>query len=84
MMVDLIDDYFAEYPVTSGASDKIDTDEADEVLDAIAKTVAELTCRQDGTIRQLLVEQLTRDIMKHDAEFRREDAAGAIESHARR
>ena len=45
------DDYFAEYPVTSGASDKIDTDEADEVLDAIAKTVAELTCRQDGTIR---------------------------------
>jgi hypothetical protein len=80
MMVDLIDDYFTECPVTSGASDKIDTDEADEVL---AKTVAELTCRQDGTIRQLLVEQLTRDIMKYDAEFGRERAAGAIESHAR-
>jgi hypothetical protein len=51
MMVDLIDDYFAEYTATSDAPDKIDIDEADEVLDAIAKTVAELTCRQDGTIR---------------------------------
>ena len=46
MMVELIDDFFAEYPATSGGSDKVDTDEADEVLDAIAKTVAELTSQQ--------------------------------------
>ena len=40
-MVELSDDFFAEYPVTAG-SDKFDTAEADEVIDAIAKTVAEL------------------------------------------
>ena len=50
---------------------------------AIAKTVAELTCRQDGMIRQQLIEQLMREIMSYDAEFRRDDAAGAIGSHAR-
>ena len=47
------------------------------MLDAIAKTVAELTCRQDGTTRQQLIEQLMREIMNYDTEFRREDAAGA-------
>jgi hypothetical protein len=40
MMVDLIDDFFAEYPATTGGSDKVDTGEADEVIVAIAKTVA--------------------------------------------
>jgi len=83
MMVELIDDFFAEYPATPGRSDTVDTDEGDEVIVAIAKTVAELTCRQDGMIRQQLIEQLTREIMNYDGEFRREDAAVAIESHAR-
>ena len=82
MLVELIDDFFAEYPTTAG-SDKVDTDEADEVIDAIAKTVAELTSQQDGVIRQHVIEQLMRQIMHYDAEFRREDAAGAIASHAR-
>jgi hypothetical protein len=83
MMVELIDDFFAEYPATAGGSDKVDTGEANEVIVAVAKTVAELTSQQDGTIRQQLIEQLTREIMNYDAEFRREDAAGAIGSHAR-
>ena len=83
MTAELIDDFFAEYPATAGGSDKVDTREADEVIVAIAKTVAELTCRQDGKIRQQLIEQLMREIMSYDAEFRRDDAAGAIESHAR-
>jgi hypothetical protein len=83
MMVDLIDDFFAEFPSTAGGSDKVDTSETDEVIVAIAKTVAELTSQQDGMIRQLLIEQLMREIMNFDAEFRREDAAGAIRSHAR-
>ena len=83
LMVDLIDDFFAEHPPTPGGSDNVDTDEADEVIDAIAKTVAELTSRQDGVIRQQLIQQLMREIMNYDAEFRREDAAGAIGSHAR-
>jgi hypothetical protein len=83
MMVDLIDDFFAEYPAAPGASDKVDTDEADEVIVAVAKTVAELTCRQDGIIRQQVIEQLMREIMKYDGEFRQEDAVGAIGSQAR-
>ena len=68
MMVDLIDGFFARVPATSGGSDNVDTGEADEVIDAIAKTFAELTSLQDGLIRQQLIEQLMREIMKkqHD------------------
>ena len=80
MMVELIDVFFAEYPATTGEQDTIDTD---EVIIAIAKTVAELTCSQDGTIRQQLIEQLMREIMNYDAEFRRDDGIGAISSDAR-
>ena len=54
MIIELIDDFFAEYPATTGEADTIDTD---EVIIAIAKTVAELTCSQDSTIRQQLIEQ---------------------------
>jgi hypothetical protein len=80
MMLELIDDFFAEYPAASGEPDAIDTD---EVVTAIAKTVAELTCGQDGTIRQQLIEQLMREVMNYDAEFRRDAGTGAIGSDAR-
>ena len=80
MMVELIDDFFAEYPATTGEADTIDTD---EVIIAIAKTVAELTCSQDGIIRQQLIERLMREIMNYDAEFRRDDGIAAISSDAR-
>ena len=82
MMVELIDDFFAEYPATA-ASDKVDTAEADEVIDAIAKTVAELTRKQDGFIRQHVIEQLMRQVTHYDAEFRREESTSAIGSNAR-
>jgi hypothetical protein len=82
MMVELIDDFFAEYPAAPG-SDKVDTAEADEVIDAIAKTVAELTSQQDGVIRQEVIEQLMRQIMHYDGEFRREDATPAVGSNAK-
>jgi hypothetical protein len=39
IIVDLIDDFFAEYPATAGGSDKVHTGEADEVIVAMAKTV---------------------------------------------
>ena len=81
LMVELIDDFFAEYPATAG-SDKVDTDEADEVIDAIAKTVAELTSQQDEVIRQHVIEQLMRQIMHYDGEFRRENATSAVSSNA--
>jgi hypothetical protein len=84
MMVELVDDFFDEYPAPAVGSDKVDMTEADEVIGAIAKTVAELTSQQDGTMRQQLIEHLMREIMNYDAEFRREDAAeGAIGSQAR-
>jgi hypothetical protein len=75
MMVELIEDFFAEYPAI--APDKVDTAEADEVIVALAKTMAELTSSQDGTIRQQLIEQLMREIMNYDAEFRSEEASGS-------
>jgi hypothetical protein len=80
MMVELIEEFFAEYPAASGEPDAIDTD---EVVTAIAKTVAELTSGQHSTIRQQLIEQLMREIINYDAEFRRDAGTGAIGSDAR-
>jgi hypothetical protein len=80
MIVELIDDFFAEYPATTGEPDTIDTD---EVITAIAKTVAELTCSQDGAIRQQLIKRLMSEIMNYDTEFHRDDGTGAIRSDAR-
>ncbi len=80
MMVELIDEFFAEYPATASEPDTIDTNEA---ISAIAKTVAELTCSQNGMIRQQIIEKLMREIMDYDAEFRREDGTHATSSGAR-
>jgi hypothetical protein len=82
MMVELIDDFHAEYPARTGRQAK-SIPVKDEVIVATAKTVAELTSRQDGPIRQQLIEQLMREIVKYDAEFRRDDAVSATASHAR-
>ena len=75
MMVELIEDFFAENPAMSGEPDTIDTD---EVITALAKTVADLTCSQNGTVRKQIIETLMREIMEYDAEFRSEDASGAV------
>ena len=80
MMVELIDDFFAEYPTATAEPDTIDPD---EVVTAIAKTVAELTCGQGGTVRQQLIERLMREIMDYDAEFRRDAGTSAMGSNAR-
>ncbi len=80
MMVELIDNFYAEYPISSAEPDAIDTD---EVITAVAKTVAELTCSQDGNGRRQIIENLMREIVDYDAEFRREDATTAIGSAAR-
>ena len=80
LMVELIDDFSAEYPVNASEPDTIDTD---EVITAVAKVVAELTSSQESTVRQSVIEQLMREIMNYDAEFRQQDAMGADRSHAR-
>ena len=55
----------------------------DEVIDAVAKS-QKLTSQQDGVIRRQVIEQLMRQIMHYDAEFRREEATSAVGSHAKR
>jgi len=78
--VEVVDGFFAEYPVSAEAPDVIDTD---EVITALAKTVAELTCGQDAATRQNIIEQLTRGVMEYDAEYRQQDELGQAGSHAR-
>ncbi len=78
IIVELIEQFFDEYPASE--PDTIDTD---EVITAIAKTVAELTCSQNRTIRQQMIEKLMREIMEYDAEFRQEDTVGVTGSAAR-
>jgi hypothetical protein len=80
MIMDLLEDFFAEYPAPQGEPDTIDTN---EVITALAKTVAELTCSQNGANRQQIIEKLMREIMDNDAEFRRDDVSGAIGSAVR-
>jgi hypothetical protein len=80
LIVEVVDNFFAEYPVSAEAPDIIDTD---EVITALAKTVAELTCGQDAATRQNIIEQLNRGIMEYDAEYRQQDELGQAGSHAR-
>jgi hypothetical protein len=53
-------------------------------MGAVAKTVAELTCAQDGPDRQQIIELLMKEIMKYDEEFRRENEAGSSARHVRK
>ncbi len=80
MMVELIDQFFTENPVSADEPDTIDTD---EVITAVAKTVAELTCSHDAAGRQQIIENLMREIMEYDAEFRQENVMGVTGSAAR-
>jgi hypothetical protein len=80
LIVELIDNFFAEYPVSNEEPDTMDTD---EVTTALAKTMAELTCSRDEAGRQTMIEQLMREIMTYDAEYRQQDALGVVGSDAR-
>ena len=80
LMVELIDDFFADYPVATGEPNTIDTD---EVITAVAKTVAELTSSQERAVRQNMIEQLKREIINFDAEFREQEKMGSPGSDAR-
>ena len=41
------------------------------------------SAQQDGMIRQQVIEHLVRQIMHHDAEFRREEVTSAVSSSAK-
>src|SRR5262249_14148859 len=63
---DVIDDFYAEYGSLSGEEDTIDVD---EIIMALAKTVAEMTFGSDAALRQRILEDLTREISQFEAEF---------------
>jgi hypothetical protein len=70
---DVIDDFYAEYGSLSGEADTID---ADEIMTALAKTVAEMTFNSDAALRQRMLDDLTRDISTFESEFREQYASG--------
>ena len=63
---DLIDDFYADYGSLSGEKDAIDVD---EIITALAKTVAELTFGSDAALRQQVLEGLMGEISQFEAEF---------------
>jgi hypothetical protein len=63
---DVIDDFYAEYGSLSGDKDAIDVD---EIITALAKTVAELTYGSDAALRQRILEDLMRGISEFESEF---------------
>jgi hypothetical protein len=63
---DVIDDFYAEYGSLTGEKDAIDVD---EIITALAKTVAELTYGSDAALRQRILDDLTREISEFEAEF---------------
>src|SRR5260370_5749543 len=63
---DVIDDFYAEYGSLSGEKDAIDVD---EIITALAKTVAELTYGSDAALRQRVLDDLMRGLSQFEAEF---------------
>ena len=62
---DLIDEFYAEYGSLSGE----DTIDADEIITALAKTVADMTFGSDAVLRRRILEDLTREISEFEAEY---------------
>jgi hypothetical protein len=63
---DLIDEFYAEYGSLSGEKDTLDVD---EIVTALAKTVAEITYGCDAATRQRILDDLTREIAEFEAEY---------------
>ena len=80
LLVDTIDNFFADYPVSEDEPNAIDSD---EIVTALAKVVAEMTCSMEGADRQQLIERLMQDVMEYDAEFRQQDQLGTAVSGSR-
>src|SRR6476620_9364010 len=63
---DLIDEFYAEYGSLSGEKDTVDVD---EIITALAKTVAEMTFGSDAAVRPRILEDLVREISQFEAEY---------------
>jgi hypothetical protein len=66
LIADVIDDFYAEYGSLSGEKDTIDMD---EIISALGKTIAEMTYGSDAALRQQVLDDLTREIAKFEAEY---------------
>jgi hypothetical protein len=66
LIADVIDDFYAEYGSLSGEKDTIDMD---EIISALGKTIAEMTHGSDAALRQQVLDDLTREIAKFEAEY---------------
>jgi hypothetical protein len=80
LIVETIDSFLVDYPLAPNEPEAFDTE---EVITALAKTVAELTSSQDNAGRQNMIEQLMREVMNYDAEYREQDKLGVPASGAR-
>jgi len=77
---DLIDEFYGEYGTLSGETNAVDVN---EIITALAKTVAEITYGSDAVERKRVMDDLTREIAEFEAEFLERDTAGASTSTAR-
>jgi hypothetical protein len=66
LIADVIDDFYAEYGSLSGDKDAVDVD---EIITALAKTVAEMTYGSNAALRQRILEDLMREISEFETEF---------------
>jgi hypothetical protein len=66
LIADVIDDFYAEYGTVSGEKDTVDMD---EIISALGKTIAEMTFGSDAALRQRILEDLTHEIAKFEAEY---------------
>jgi hypothetical protein len=63
---DLIDEFYAEYGSPSGEKNTIDMD---EIVSALAKTIAEMTYGSDSAVRQRIFDDLKSEVTKFEAEY---------------
>ena len=66
LIADVIDDFYAEYGSLSGEKDTVDVD---EIITALAKTVAEMTYGSNAALRQRILDDLMREISEFETEF---------------
>ncbi len=66
LIADLIDEFYAEYGSSSGEKDVMDMD---EIISALAKTIAEMTYGSDAESRRRVAQDLTREIARFEEEY---------------
>ena len=66
LIADLIDEFYAEYGSSEGEKDTVDID---EILSALGKVIAEMTYGSDAAVRQRVLEDLTREVVRFEEEY---------------